>query len=183
MTNLETKKAPVNGGEFIIKDTHPSDVFIPEDMNEEQKMVYESVTDFIDNEILPYAEDIEKQKEGLVPSLLVKAADLGLLGAHIPEEYGGMAMDGNTNTAILEAMGKGGSYSVAFAAHTGIGMLPILYFGTEEQKQKYLPGLCSGELKACYCLTEPSSGSDALAAKSKAILSGCIHCICSNRWR
>ena len=162
----------LKGGEFLIKDVNPSSVFTPEDMTEEQLMVFNTVHDFIDNEVFPLSEKIEKQQDNVVPTLLVKAAELGLLGAHIPENYGGMGMDGNTITAISEAMGKGGSFTVAFAAHTGIGMLPIYYYGTEAQKQKYLPRLCNGELKASYCLTEPGSGSDALAAKTKATPQG-----------
>lgn len=160
----------LKGSEFLIKESNPQDVFTPEDTNEEHTMVRNMVRDFVNNEIEPVYQDLEKQKEGLSKAKLQVAGELGLLGSHIPEEYGGMSMDTNTNTIIVEEIGRAGTFSVSVAAHTGIGMLPIFYYGTEEQKQKYLPGLCSGELVASYCLTEPSSGSDALAAKTKAVL-------------
>lgn len=145
-------------------------MFIPEDMNEEQLMIRNMVRDFMNAEILPNADRIEAMEEGFVPSLLDKMAELGLLGSHMPEEYGGMALDNNTNTLINETLGPTGSFTVSYAAHIGIGMLPILYYGTEAQKEKYLPKLIAGELKAAYCLTEPGSGSDALAAKTRADL-------------
>lgn len=161
------KSAVLKGGEFLVKETNPADVFTPEDMNEEQEMILEMCLDFVKNEAQAVAPKIENQ----VP-LLNKAAELGLLSSHIPEAYGGMQMDNNTNTVILTGLGgAGGSFTTSFAAHTGIGMLPILYYGTEEQKQKYLPRLGNGELKASYCLTEPSAGSDALSGKTRADLS------------
>ncbi len=161
----------LKGGEFLVRDTRPEEVFTPEDLNEEQLMARRMVEDFLEQEIYPNVAKIEKQEGDIVVRLLKKTGELGLLGAHMPPEYGGMALDTNTNTVISEAFGPAGSFIVAFAAHTGIGMLPILYFGTEEQKKKYLPGLVSGDLKAAYCLTEPGSGSDALAAKTRADLS------------
>lgn len=170
MQDVVVKNAVLKGGEFIVKDAQAEDIFIPEDFNEEQLMIRDTVRDFVQNEILPNSKRIEKQEEGLTTSLLQKAATLGLLGSHMPEEYGGLALDTNTNTLISETLGPSGAFTVSFAAHTGIGMLPILYFGTEAQKQKYLPRLISGELKAAYCLTEPGSGSDALAAKTRADL-------------
>lgn len=163
--------AVLKGGEFLVRDTRPEEVFIPEELNEEQRMARKMVEDFLEQEVYPNTPKIEKQEDGIVVRLLKKTGELGLLGAHMPPEYGGMALDTNTNSVISEAFGPAGSFIVAFAAHTGIGMLPILYFGTEEQKQKYLPGLISGDLKAAYCLTEPGSGSDALAAKTRADLS------------
>lgn len=166
MADTTVKQRMFKGGEFIIRDTDPSTVFIPEDFNEEQLMVRQLCLDFIVE-----AGDKMHQLDAQV-ELMLKAGELGLLGAHMPEEYGGMNLDTNTNTLITETLGRaGGSFDTTFAAHTGIGMLPILYFGTGEQKQKYLPGLITGELKAAYCLTEPGSGSDALAAKTKAVLS------------
>ncbi len=161
----------LKGGEFIIKDSIANDTFIREDINEEQLMIRQMVEDFLKNEVLPAMDKIEKQEEGVTVGIMLKAAELGLLGTHMPEEYGGMEMDTNTNTVLLEAFGPSGSFCTTYAAHTGIGMLPILYFGNEDQKKKYLPGLINGVLKASYCLTEPSSGSDALAAKTTAILS------------
>jgi alkylation response protein AidB-like acyl-CoA dehydrogenase len=163
-------KQVLNGGEFIVKDSKPADVFTPEDTNEEQDMIRAMVKDFVNAEVDSRYADVEKQKDNISKKILSSAGELGILGAHIPEEYGGMPMDTNTNTIIAEEIGYAGSFSVAVSAHTGIGMLPVLYFGTEEQKKKYLPGLSSGQLVASYCLTEPSSGSDALSAKTKAIL-------------
>ncbi len=164
---LMEKTKMLKGGEFIIKEQDSQSVFIPEDMNEEQQMIREMCREFINQDVKANQHKIENQT-----MLLGKAAELGLLGAHIPEAYGGLEMDTNTATLITEELGQGGgSFSTSFAAHTGIGMLPILYFGTEAQKQKYLPRLSSGELWAAYCLTEPGSGSDALAAKTRADLS------------
>lgn len=168
--NRTTTSEVLRGGEFIIRETAVGDTFIPEQFDDEQLAVKDSARTFVDTVLRPNHARIEKQEEGLVASYVEQAGELGLLGAHIPEEYGGMNLRTNTNTLICEELGAGGSFTVAFAAHTGIGMLPILYYGTEEQKQKYLPRLSMGELKACYCLTEPGSGSDALAAKSTAIL-------------
>lgn len=164
-------KTALQGGEFLIKDSLAEDIFIPEELNEEQRMIHETVRDFLHNEIFPNIEKIENQEDNIAPRLLEKMAELGLLGTHMPEVYGGMELDTNTNTLIGDALGPAGAFTVSFAAHIGIGMLPILYFGTEEQKQKYLPRLINGELKAAYCLTEPGSGSDALAAKTRADLS------------
>ena len=162
-----TTATVLKGGEFLTKETNPADVFMPEDMTEEQQMIQEMCIDFVKNEVQKVDAKIDNQ----VP-LLNKAAALGLLSSHIPDAYGGMQMDNNTNTVILCSLGgAGGSFTTSFAAHTGIGMLPILYYGTEEQKQKYLPSLGSGELKASYCLTEPSAGSDALSGKTRADLS------------
>jgi len=167
----ETKTAiGLKGGEFLIKETDPQTVFIPEELNEEQRMMVEAASDFVEKEILPKLDAIDKQEEGLMVALLDKSGELGLLGAAVPEEYGGLGGNFNTITALLMEMGASYSFSVAFAAHTGIGTLPILYYGTEEQKKKYLPKLASGELKSAYCLTEPTSGSDALSAKTTAVL-------------
>lgn len=155
----------LRGGEFIIRETAPEDVFIPEDFNDDQKMVRQMVKDFV-HEMGDKMHLLESQVE-----LMEKSGELGLLGAHIPEAYGGNPLDTNSNTLIGEELGRaGGSFDTTFAAHIGIGMLPILYFGTEEQKKKFLPGLCSGALKASYCLTEPGSGSDALGARTRADL-------------
>ena len=161
----------LKGGEFLIRDSRPEDVFIPEELNEEQLMVKQMAIDFLQNEIVPNRLRIEKQEPGLAATILKKMGEQGLLGAHMPAIYGGTELDTNTNTVISDVFGPMGSFSVPFAAHTGIGMLPILYFGTEEQKQKYLPDLITGDLKAAYCLTEPGSGSDALNAKTRADLS------------
>lgn len=167
-------KNNLKGGEFLIKEQDANSTFIPEEINEEQKMFREMTQDFLEKEVNPLREKIDKQSENphLIPKLMEKAAALGMLGAALPEEYGGMSVDFNTETVLSEELGKSQSFSVALAAHMGIGTLPILYYGTEEQKKKYLPGLGDGSIKAAYCLTEPDSGSDALAAKTKAVLDG-----------
>ncbi|MBC6995626.1 acyl-CoA dehydrogenase family protein [Neolewinella lacunae] len=163
----------LKGGEFLIADLSPAATFSPEDFNEEQLMVKQTVEDFIRQDIVPNLNKIEKQEDGIAVKLLDKMAELGLLGSHMPESFGGLQMDTNTNTLICDVMGgSSGSFTVSFAAHTGIGMLPILYYGTEEQKAKWLPRLITGELKAAYCLTEPGSGSDAMGAKTTAVLDG-----------
>jgi hypothetical protein len=162
---------PLLGGEWIIKESTPETTFIPEEFNEEQQMVKDMCDQFIDTEVLPIVDRIDKLEPGLMPSLMEKAGEQGLLSTSSPEEYGGLGKDFITSTIVNEALGGGYSFSVAIAAHTGIGTLPILYFGTEEQKQKYIPKLASGEWKGAYGLTEPNSGSDALSAKTTAVLS------------
>jgi alkylation response protein AidB-like acyl-CoA dehydrogenase len=170
MEATAVKTNALKGGEFIVKESKAEDVFIREELNEEQLMIAGMCKDFIETEIDPILDRIDSLEEGLMPSLLDKAGELGLLGMAIPEEYGGFGKDVNTNTVVTELMGGAHSFAVALSAHTGIGTLPILYYGTPAQKQKYLPGLATGELKASYCLTEPGSGSDALGAKTKAVL-------------
>lgn len=166
-----TVKKSIQGGEYLIRETRAEDVFIPEEFNEEQRMIRDMANDFLDADVLPKLEEIDKQEEGLMETLLSKAGELGLLATSIPEEYEGFGKDFNTSLLLTEVVGAGHSFAVALAAHTGIGTLPILYFGSNEQKKKYLPKLATGEWKASYCLTEPGSGSDALAAKTKAVLS------------
>jgi len=169
--DVKELKKVLNGGEFLINEVDPQHMFIMDDMTDEQKMVLGTVREYIEKEVMPNAAQIEKLDIELTKTLLKKAGDLGVLGTSFPEEYGGFMQDFETNLAITEYFGKTRSFSLSYGAHTGIGMLPILYFGTEEQKQKYLPSLIAGDKFAAYCLTEPGSGSDALAAKSKAILS------------
>ncbi|HEU4552645.1 MAG TPA: acyl-CoA dehydrogenase family protein [Chitinophaga sp.] len=171
MDTTVDKKAALKGAEFLVKESTPYDVFTPEDFNEEQRMIKEMAEQFVDKEVTPLLDRLDKLEEGLMPSLLDKAGEQGLLGASFPEAYGGLGKDFVTATIINEALGSGHSFSVAMAAHTGIGSLPILYFGTEEQKQKYVPKLATGEMKGAYALTEPNSGSDALSAKTTAKLS------------
>ncbi|MFL0162245.1 acyl-CoA dehydrogenase family protein [Aquirufa salirivi] len=162
----------MKGGEFLIRPLLPEELFIPEEFSEEQKMIGQTCIDFIKTEIQPRLEEMDGAKDSSVMvDMMDKAGNLGLLGTSVPEEYGGFGMDFNTSMLVAEACGAGHSFAVALSAHTGIGTLPILYYGTEEQKQRYLPKLASGEWKAAYCLTEPDSGSDANAAKSKALLS------------
>src|ERR1035437_6441180 len=168
----ETKStSALKGGEFLIKETEAQSIFIPEQWNEEQKMIAQSCADFLAQEIYPNIEKIDAQEEGLIVKLLNKAADLGLLGLSVPEQYGGFEKDFVTGMLATEVLGAGYSFAVAISAHTGIGTLPILYYGNEAQKKKYIPKLASGEWKACYCLTEPGSGSDANSGKTKAVLS------------
>ena len=171
MSASTEKKQALKGAEWMIKESSPFDTFIPEDFNEEQQMVKEMCASFLDAEVLPIMDRIDKQEAGLMASLIEKAGEQGLLGTAIPEEYGGLGKDFITSTLVNEGLGGGFSFSVGLAAHTGIGTLPILYFGTPEQKQKYIPKLASGEWKGSYGLTEPNSGSDALGAKTTAKLS------------
>ncbi len=166
----QTNKAIINGGEFLIKETNPQDVFTPAEFGEEQRMMAQTCEDFVREEVFPLLDRLDNHEEGLMENLMKKAGELGLFAVSIPEQYGGLDMDFNTALLVTESVGGGHSFPVAFAAHTGIGMLPILYFGTEEQKNKYIPRLVSGEWTSAYCLTEPGSGSDALAAKTKAVL-------------
>jgi alkylation response protein AidB-like acyl-CoA dehydrogenase len=169
---METNnKIALKGGEWIIKESQALDTFIPEDFNEEQHMVMEMCQQFLATEIIPIIDRIEKLEPGLMPLLVQKAGEQGLLSTSFPEQYGGLGKDFITSTIVNEGLGGGYSFSVAIAAHTGIGSLPILYFGTDAQKEKYIPKLASGEWKGAYGLTEPNSGSDALGAKSSAKLS------------
>lgn len=164
-------KASIKGGEFLIKETEASQVFIPEEFTEEQQMIAATCREFLEREIWPRLNEIDNAKSPeLISSLMDKAGELGLLGTSVPEEYGGFGTNFNTSMLVAEVTGAGHSFSVALSAHTGIGTLPIVYYGNEEQKAKYLPKLASGEWKAAYCLTEPDSGSDANSGKTKAVL-------------
>lgn len=168
MSEVAEKKELTKGGEFLIQS--PKEIFVPENHTEEQAMFMDVARSFIDQQITPNRLKIEKQENNISSDLMEKVGELGLLSAHMPEEYEGLELDENTNTLISDVLGPMGSFNTTLAAHTGIGMLPILYYGTEEHKKKYLPKLGSGEWKAAYCLTEPSSGSDALSAKTVAYL-------------
>ena len=159
------------GGEFLIKESNPENIFIPEDFNEEQKMMADACQDFLEKDVIPKTEEVEKSIPGLMQNLLKKSGDLGLLGLSISEEFGGMNMSFNTSMLIADIIGITGSFSTAYGAHTGIATLPLNFYGTDAQKKKYLPGLVSGDIMGAYCLTEPDSGSDANAAKSRAVLS------------
>ncbi len=161
----------IKGGEFLVKKTTPEAIFTPEEWQEEALMIAGMCDEFISKEIHPILDRIDAMEPGLMVSLLDKAGELGLLGLSVPEELGGMGVDFKTSLLATEYLGKGHSFSVAYGAHTGIGSLPLLYYGNEAQKQKYSPLLASGEWKAAYCLTEPSAGSDANSGKTKAVLS------------
>jgi alkylation response protein AidB-like acyl-CoA dehydrogenase len=166
------RKQVVKGGGFLINETEAHEIFTPEEFNEEQRMIAQTCRDFIRTEVHPILNAIDSAKSPeLMSSLMDKAGELGLLGTAVPAEYDGFGMDFNTSMLVAETLGAGHSFSVAQSAHTGIGTLPIVYYGSEEQKSKYLPKLASGEWKAAYCLTEPDSGSDANSAKTKAELS------------
>ncbi|TDO19636.1 acyl-CoA dehydrogenase family protein [Pedobacter duraquae] len=165
-----TDKKTIKGGEFLITETQFQDVFIPEEFDEEQTMIAQTCRDFLAAEVFPNLDRIDSQEEGLMESLLTKAGELGILGVSIPEEYGGFGKNFNTSMLVADVIGAGHSFAVALSAHTGIGTLPILYYGNEEQKSKYVPKLGTGEWKASYCLTEPNSGSDANSGRTKAKL-------------
>jgi alkylation response protein AidB-like acyl-CoA dehydrogenase len=167
---METKNKTLQGGAFLIAETEAADIFIPEEFNEEQRMMADTGREFVESQVTPLLDRLDDHEEGLLAGLMKQAGDLGLFALSLPEQYGGFEKDFNTSLLVTESVGGGHSFPVAFAAHTGIGMLPILYFGTEQQKDKYLPRLATGEWVAAYCLTEPGSGSDALAAKTKAVL-------------
>jgi alkylation response protein AidB-like acyl-CoA dehydrogenase len=169
--SIVAEKEALKGGEFLIKDSTADQIFIREEFNEEQQMIADTCRDFLKTEIWPILDEIDYAKSpDLISSLMDKAGELGLLGTAVPEEYGGFGMNFNTSMLVAEVLGAGHSFSVAQSAHTGIGTLPVLYYGNEEQKQKYLPNLASGVWKAAYCLTEPDFGSDANGGKSKAEL-------------
>jgi alkylation response protein AidB-like acyl-CoA dehydrogenase len=170
MDTIKTN-ALLKGGEWLIKESNAFETFTPEDYTEEQLMVRDMCIQFLLTEVIPVVERLDKMEPGLMPSLMEKAGEQGLLGASVPEDLGGLGKDFVTSTLVSEGLGGGYSFSVAMSAHAGIGTLPILYFGTEEQKKKYIPKLASGEWKGSYGLTEPGSGSDALGAKTTATLS------------
>ena len=171
MSTTSSTKEFLKGGEFLIKETSAHQMFTPEDFSEDQRMLIDMVKDFINTRIVPNREKIESLDIDLTKQLLKETGELGIIGIPFPEEYGGSEMDFITNLILSELMAEAGSFSLSFGANTGIGMLPLLYFGTAEQKQQYLPELVAGDKYAAYCLTEPGSGSDALNAKSTAVLS------------
>lgn len=171
MTATTKQKSTLKGGEFIIKPTAASDVFIKDEITEDQQMLQRTTADFMENKVLPNLPKLDKHDQELMLRLLKEAAELGFLGASIPEEHGGSGLDFISDTIINEEIGTGYSFTAAYAAHTGIGTLPVMYYGTEAQRKKYLPGLANGSIKASYCLTEPGAGSDAMGAKTKAVLS------------
>ena len=162
----------IKGGEFLIKDQEAKDIFIPEDFSEDQLMMAAATKEFAEKELDPHRERFEQKDYKLTEECMKKAGELGLLGISVPVEYGGMGMSFNTSILICDRIsGANGSFSTAFGAHTGIGTLPILLYGNQKQKEKYLPKLASGEWMGCYCLTEPGAGSDANSGKTKAVLS------------
>ena len=169
---METKQETIRGGQFLVKQTKAADVFTPEDFSEEQQMMRDAVKEFVDREVWPHKDRFENKDYGFTEEIMGKAAELGLLGTAVPEQYGGLGMSFVTTMLVCDYIsGATGSLATAFGAHTGIGTMPILLYGTEEQKQKYVPKLATGEWFGAYCLTEPGAGSDANSGKTKAVLS------------
>jgi alkylation response protein AidB-like acyl-CoA dehydrogenase len=171
MSAVVEKKQVVQGGAFMIEDRTTQEVFTPEDFTEEHRMIAETTRQFIDNEVIPHIDELEKHDWKLARELVGKAADLGLIGANIPEEYGGLGLDQTSGALVGENIGRCASFATTLGAESGIGLLPIIYFGTEAAKAKYLPKIASGEVITAYALTEAGSGSDAMAAKATARLS------------
>ncbi|MFD1849467.1 acyl-CoA dehydrogenase family protein [Oceanobacillus bengalensis] len=166
----ETKEKLFKGGAFLTEDLTAEDIITPEDFTDEQIMIAKTTEEFIEKEVRPNLEALENQNFDISVDLLKKAGELGLLGADVPEEYGGLGLDKTSSALITEQFSRAGGFSITHGAHVGIGSLPIVFFGNEEQKQKYLPKLATGELIAAYALTEATSGSDALGAKTTAVL-------------
>jgi len=166
----QTKDHMKKGGAFLIEEVTADQLFTPEDFTDEHKMIAKTTEDYILGDVLPYIDEIEEHNFDHSVRLLKKAGELGLLGADVPEEYGGLGLDKISSALITEKFSRAGSFSLSYGAHVGIGTLPIVFFGTEEQKKKYLPSLATGEKFAAYALTEPGSGSDALGAKTTAVL-------------
>jgi alkylation response protein AidB-like acyl-CoA dehydrogenase len=169
MNDTQAERSYLKGGEFLITDS--VDIFTPEDLSEEHRMIGETTRDFVDNEVRPQLPAMEQHAWEVARDLIKKAGELGLLGATIPEEYGGLGLDQTTGTLIAEMVGRGGGFGTTFGAQTSIGVLPLLYFGSEELKKSWIPKIVSGEVITAYCLTESGSGSDALGAKTTAKLS------------
>jgi alkylation response protein AidB-like acyl-CoA dehydrogenase len=166
--DTQMEREYMKGGEFLIAET--SEIFTPEDFTDEQRMIGETTREFVDNEVHPNLPAMEKHAWEVARELVKKAGDLGLLGSTIPEEYGGLGLDQTTSVIIAEMIGRGGGFGTTFGAQTSIGLLPILYFGSEDLKKKWIPKIVSGEIVTAYCLTESGSGSDAQAAKTTARL-------------
>ena len=171
MSAVAEDKQIIKGGSFLIEERSPEEVYTPEDITEEHRMIGETTREFIDGEVRPRIPELEKHDWTLARELIKKSAELGLVGAVIPEEYGGLGLDQTSGIVVAENFGRAASFAVTFGAQTGIGTLPIVYFGSEETKQKYLPQIVTGEVVPAYALTEAGSGSDALAAKATAKLS------------
>jgi alkylation response protein AidB-like acyl-CoA dehydrogenase len=159
------------GGAFLITSSRPEDIFTPADLSDDQRLIGQTAEEFVRKELVPEIPALEQHKEGLMAQMLKKAGEIGLLGGAIPEEYGGSGLDKVSATVLAEKLSGYASFAVSHGGHAGIGTIPIVYFGTEEQKRKYLPKIATGELLSCYCLSEPQAGSDALAARTRAVLS------------
>ena len=171
MATTPVSRSLTRGGAFLITDSTPEDVFTPADLTDDQRLIGQTAEEFVAKEVIPLIPDLEQHKEGLIAGLLKKAGEIGLLGGTIPEEYGGSGLDKVSATVLAEKLAGYASFAVSHGAHAGIGTIPIVNFGTEEQKKKYLPKIATGELLSCYCLSEPQAGSDALASRTRAVLS------------
>ena len=171
MATTTVSQAATRGGAFLVSTNRAEDVFAPADITDDQRLIGQTASEFVANEVVPLIPDLEKHKEGLMAQALKKAGAIGLLGGNIPEAYGGSQLDKVSATLLSEKISVYASFAVAFGGTTGIGTVPIVYFGTEEQKKKYLPKIATGELLSAYCLSEPQAGSDALAARTRALLS------------
>src|SRR5690606_30007692 len=170
MKMSETQEKLFKGGSFLVEDLKGEDILTPEDFTEEHLMIAKTTEDFVEGEVVPEIDKLEDHQFDISVKLLKQAGELGLLGADVPEEYGGLGLDKISSSLITEKMSRAGGFSISHGAHVGIGSLPIVFFGNKEQKEKYLPKLATGELLAAYALTEPGSGSDALGAKTTAKL-------------
>src|ERR1700722_14036093 len=170
-TTIATPSTKISGGSFLLEERRTEEVFTPEDFSEQQRMIGRTAEEFAVNEILPNVEKMEHKDFSISRDLLKKAGELGLTSVEIPEAYGGLEMDKVTAAVIADNIAKYAGFATTWGAHSGIGLLPIVYFGTEEQKKKYLPRLATGELVGAYALSEASSGSDALNCRAKAQLS------------
>src|SRR5918996_2021825 len=171
MAAVIEQKQIVKGGSFLIEERTPEEIFTPEDFTEEHRMIADTTRQFVDNEVVPRIDELEHHDWELSRELVKRAADLGLIGANIPEEYGGLGLDQTSGALVGENIGRSASFATTLGAESGIGLMPIIYFGTEAAKQKYLPKIATGELITAYALTEAGSGSDAMAAKATARLS------------
>jgi alkylation response protein AidB-like acyl-CoA dehydrogenase len=172
MATSVVSKAPAKGGSFLLESPAPQDVFTPADLSDDQKLIGQTAEEFVVKEVLPVAKDLENKKPGLMAELVRKGGELGLMGGGVPEEYGGAGLDKVATTVLTEKLSIYGGFAVTHGAHAGIGTLPIVYFGTEEQKKKYLPKLATGELIGAYCLSEPQAGSDAQNSLTRAEIDG-----------
>src|SRR5438067_5537841 len=171
MVAVMDKKEIIKGGSFLIEEQTPDSIFTPGDFNEEHRMIADTTRQFMDAEVLPRIGELENKDWKLARELVKQAADLGLVGASIPEEYGGLGSDQTSGALIAENIGRSASFATTLGAQSGIGLLPIVYFGTDAAKSKYLPPIAAGDLITAYALTEAGSGSDAMAAKAAAKLS------------
>jgi alkylation response protein AidB-like acyl-CoA dehydrogenase len=171
MATTATPGTLAPGGSFLLESPRAEDVFTPAELTDDQRLIGQAAEEFVTKEVKPLIPELEQHKEGLMAGLLKRAGEIGLLGGGVPEEYGGSGLDRISSTVLSERISSYGSFSVSAGAHSGIGTLPIVYFGTEEQKKKYLPKLATGEWLASYCLSEPQAGSDAQNSRTRAVLS------------